>query len=192
MQINTKDDDEAIKLNLINGDFTTGEANEDTSTGQSGVFVTNVLKAAEILKKKYDVPEADVLQVAYEMQLRGISIGTGGTKEKPNAIWYRADPNVQTHSVEFVNPDVEMVKLLPETADIVANNINTNLYMQRENRYEAPGGDMQDYTPKMGKTFNLGDKNKDQDFYVTFDVINKHPQTGVDIDPEWVATVKYK
>jgi len=188
----TKDDDEAIKLKLINGDFTIGEANEDTSTGQSGVFVTNVLKAAEILKKKYDVPEADVLQVAYEMQLRGISMGTGGTEEQPNDIWSRNDPYVQTHSVEFVNPDVEMVKLLPETAGIVANNINTNLYMQRENEYKAADGTMKDYTPLIGKTFNLGDKNEDQDFYVTFDVIDKNPQTGVDIDPKWVATVKYK
>jgi len=51
---------------------------------------------------------------------------------------------------------------------------------------------MKDYTPEIGKTFNLGDKNEDQDFYVTFDVIDKNPQTGVDIDPKWVATVKYK
>ena len=126
------------------------------------------------------------------MQLRGISIGTGGTEEQANDIWLRADPNVQTHSVEFVNPDVEMVKLLPETANIVANNINTNLYMQRENTYVALDGSTKDYTPKIGKTFTLGDKNKDQDFYVVFDVINQNPQTGVDIDPKWVATVEYK
>ena len=64
--------------------------------------------------------------------------------------------------------------------------------MQRENTYVALDGSTKDYTPKIGKTFTLGDKNKDQDFYVVFDVINQNPQTGVDIDPKWVATVEYK
>ena len=34
--------------------------------------------------------------------------------------------------------------------------------MQRENTYVALDGSTKDYTPKIGKTFTLGDKNKDQ------------------------------
>ena len=179
----------ANKLKLIQGDFKVGDKNEDTSTGQSNQFVSNVLKAAEILEKKYDVSQNDSIPMAMEMQLKGINYGGGRDEEQTQGRFWRIDKDFQTHSVEFVNPDVENLPLLPETASQVADNINKLNYIQKTNSYVDEAGETQDYTPEAGKTFTLFDPEQ-PDFEIVFTVETTNPQ-GKTIPPRWVATTNF-
>ena len=180
----------ANKFKLIQGEFDLDDANADTSTGQSNVFVSNVLKAAEILEKKYDVSESDSIPMAIEMQLTGINYGGGRDEEKAQGRFWRIDTAFQTHSVEFVNPDVENLPILPETADQVADNINKLNYIQKNNSYVDNDGITRDYTPEAGKTFTLFDPEQ-PDFEIVFTIETTNPQ-GNTIPPRWVATTVFK
>jgi hypothetical protein len=179
----------ANKLKLIQGDFTVDETNKDTSTGQSNQFISYVLKAAEILEKKYDVSQNDSIPMAMEMQLRGINYGGGRDEEQTQDFW-GIDKDFQTHSVEFVNPDVENLPLLPETASQVADNINKLNYLQKTNSYEGDDGKIRDYTPEAGKPpIRLFDPEQ-PDFEIVFTVETTNPQ-GKTIPPRWVATTNF-
>ena len=184
-----KEDVLANKLKLIQGDFTVDDKNEDTSTGQSNQFVSNVLRAAEILEKKYDVSQNDSIPMAIEMQLKGINYGGGRDEEQAQERFWKRDKDFQTHSVEFVNPDVENLPLLPETASQVADNINKLNYLQKTNSYEDDDGTVRDYTPEAGKTFTLFDPEQ-PDFEIVFTIETTNPQ-GKTIPPRWVATTNF-
>ena len=183
-----KEDVLANKFKLIQGDFSISSENKDTSTGQSNQFVSNVLKAAEILEKKYDVSQNDSIPMAIEMQLKGINYKGGRDEEQTQDFW-GIDKDFQTHSVEFVNPDVENLPLLPETASQVADNINKLNYLQKTNSYEDDNGTIRDYTPEAGKTFTLLDPEQ-PDFEIVFTVETTNPQ-GKTIPPRWVATTNF-
>jgi hypothetical protein len=127
--------------------------------------------------------------MAIEMQLKGINYGGGRDEEQAQDLWGNVDEHFQTHSVEFVNPDVENLPLLPETASKVADNINKLNYLQKTNSYEEDDGTVRDYTPEAGKTFTLFNPEQ-PDFEVVFTVETTNPQ-GKTIPPRWVATTNF-
>tara|TARA_R110000751_G_scaffold116191_1_gene215762 strand:- start:4186 stop:4809 length:624 start_codon:yes stop_codon:yes gene_type:complete len=167
-QINSiigRGDKDSELLGMIDGQFKTGV----DATGQSSIFVTNVIKAKTVLQKKYDMEETKAFELAYNMQIEGINEEQGGSQEEPNTRgWFsrkiRFDKT--THSVEYVNPDVEELEILPETMKDYADNLNENMYMQKR-KYKDEDGNSKTFAPDVvGKQFVVGA----EDYTITFEV----------------------
>jgi hypothetical protein len=168
-QINSiigRGDKDSKLLGMIDGQFGTGV----DATGQSSIFVTNVIKAKTVLQKKYDMEETEAFELAYNMQIEGVSIGKGGstTDDEYNRGAFKRFFTSQkpTHSVEYVNPDVEELEILPETMKDYADNLNENMYMQKR-KYTDEDGNSKTFAPDVvGKQFVVGA----EDYTITFEV----------------------
>jgi hypothetical protein len=167
-QINSiigRGDKDSELLGMIDGQFGTGV----DATGQSSIFVTNVIKAKTVLQKKYDMEETEAFELAYNMQIEGINEEQGGSQEEPNTrgwLGRKLKVDKTTHSVEYVNPDVEELEILPETMKDYADNLNENMYMQKR-KYKDEDGNSKTFAPDVvGKQFVVGA----EDYTITFEV----------------------
>lgn len=160
--INTKmgEDSKGLKgdLALLDGDFGTDGTD---ATGQSSVFISNVIRGAAVLQNKYDMGEVEAYEKSFNMQLKGISKNTGGSEEDTSWWW---GGGRTTHSVEYVNPDVENLPILPETAQQYADNLNQYNYMQQNKGYTDENGIEQNMVPRQGKEFTVAGEGFEIDF----------------------------
>lgn len=153
------------KLSMIDGDF--GTDGKD-ATGLSSVFVSNVIRAKTHLINKYDMNDIEALQTAIDMQLEGINFGSGGSKEDYNKGWIRRTFSFaeDTHGIEYVNPDVENLPIIPDTANINAENLNQYEYLQNREYTDADGRKQNLKPNKVGKEYIVDNEN----FTITFTV----------------------
>ena len=181
------DDDVSRQLTFISGDFST-DGTDDTSSLDSRKFISNVIRGSVIYQDKYDLDAVESIEKSLEDQLLGISVGTGSTYEDPD--YFAAEGQTsgrgfkertysafgpitrflsikkRTSSVEFVNPDVLNLPLLPETADEFVQNINDNRWFQ-ENPvgYIDESGQQQNFIPRKDKQFI----EETEDYRIVFD-----------------------
>ena len=153
------------KLSMIDGDF--GTDGKD-ATGLSSVFVSNVIRAKTHLINKYDMNDIEALQTAIDMQLEGINFGSGGSTEDYNKGWIRRTFSFaeDTHGIEYVNPDVENLPIIPDTANINAENLNQYEYLQNRKYTDADGREQNLKPNKVGKEYIVDNEN----FTITFTV----------------------
>ena len=180
-QINSmigQETDVSKKLSMIDGTFGTDGTD---ATGLSSVYISNVIRAKTHLMNKYDMDDIEALQTAMDMQLEGVSIGTGGSGEDYNKGWIRRTFSFQepTHGIEYVNPDVENLPIIPDTANLHAQNLNEYKYLQNR-KYIDDEGNQQTLIPdRVGKEYTVDD----EEFTVSFIVNNEN---------KWVPSVTYK
>jgi hypothetical protein len=162
-----QDNELSQTLSLLDGEFGTDGTD---ATGQSSVFVSNVIRGAAVLQNKYDMNETDAYSMSFNMQLKGISEGTGGTQEEVYGTgltgWWRQATTFEkgTHSVEYVNPDVENLPILPETAQQYADNLNQYNYMQQNKSYTDENGIERNMVPRQDKKFTVAEEGFEIDF----------------------------
>ena len=177
-------------LGLIQGNFSVDDTGQkDVSTGQSNQFVSNVIRGATVLQNKYDMNEIQAIKESYKLQLDGISEGTGsGTEEVPGDFLRKVFNNERkTNTVEYVNPDVEALPILPETALQIAQNINDYKYIQRNTTYEDEDGQTQNLVPSKGKEYPP-EIYEGADFAITFTTKERIPGSGI---YEWIPNITY-
>jgi len=177
-------------LGLIQGNFSVDDTGQkDVSTGQSNQFVSNVIRGATVLQNKYDMNEIQAIKESYKLQLDGISEGTGsGTEEVPGGRYRRMTTfEKQTNTVEYVNPDVEALPILPETALQIAQNINDYKYIQRNTSYIDEDGQKQNLVPREGKKYTP-ETYKGADFEITFTAKERISGSGI---YEWTPNTTY-
>ena len=177
-------DDETGKiLSMIDGDF--GTDGKD-ATGLSSVYVSNVIRAKTHLMNKYDMDDIEALQTAMDMQLEGVSIGKGGstTDDEYNRGWWKRQLTSQekTHGIEYVNPDVENLPIIPDTANIHAQNLNEYTYLQNRSYTDDEGNKKTLRPDEVGKEYTVDN----EDFTVSFIV------EQVNNNLKWVPSVTYK
>ena len=166
-------------LKLISGDFKFNDADtEDASTLQSSIFITNVIKSSVKYQNKYDLDEEEAIKQAIEDQISGIIPETGGTKEGG---W--SGFNFITSTVQYVNPDVVNLPILPETADTFVSNINENQWQQINTGYEDENGSNQNFVPSEGKEYIQRDE--EQGYELTFATEPVFNRTGDIISYKW-------
>jgi hypothetical protein len=176
------------KLSMIDGTFGTDGTD---ATGLSSVYVSNVIRAKTHLMNKYDMDDVQALQTAMDMQLEGVSIGKGGstTDDEYNRGWLRRQFTSQkpTHGIEYVNPDVENLPIIPDTANIHAQNLNEYKYLQNR-KYKDDEGNEQTLRPdRVGKEYTIDD----EDFTVSF-VVKEVKSFDGQIILKWIPSVIYK
>ena len=166
------------KLSMIDGNFGTDGTD---ATGLSSVYISNVIRAKTHLMNKYDMDDIEALQTAMDMQLEGVSIGTGGSGEDYNKGWIRRTFSFQepTHGIEYVNPDVENLPIVPDTANLHAQNLNEYKYLQNRSYIDDEGNEQTLIPDRVGKEYTVDD----EDFTVSFIVNNEN---------KWVPSVTYK
>jgi hypothetical protein len=186
--INNMNNSENKKLlSLLDGEFAI-DGILDASTGQSNLFVTNVIRGATVLQNKYDMSEDKAIKESFELQLDGISVGTGpATEERPSGWKWLPFNELTTNTVEYVNPDVEALPILPETALQVAQNINDYKYIQRNTTYEDEDGQTQNLVPTRGKEYTP-ETYEGADFEITFTTRERLPGSGI---YEWTPNITY-
>ena len=188
-QINSiigQETDVSKKLSMIDGNFGTDGTD---ATGLSSVYVSNVIRAKTHLMNKYDMDDIEALKTAMDMQLEGVSIGAGGSKEDYNRGWIARQFTTQTptHGIEYVNPDVENLPIIPDNANIHAQNLNQYKYLQNR-KYKDDEGNKQTLRPdKVGKEYNVDD----EDFTVSF-VVKEIKDAQGRTTLKWVPSVTYK
>jgi len=180
-QINSmigQETDVSKKLSMIDGTFGTDGTD---ATGLSSVYISNVIRAKTHLMNKYDMDDIEALQTAMDMQLEGVSIGTGGSGEDYNKGWIRRTFSFQepTHGIEYVNPDVENLPIVPDTANLHAQNLNEYKYLQNRSYIDDEGNEQTLIPDRVGKEYTVDD----EDFTVSFIVNNEN---------KWVPSVTYK
>ena len=180
-QINSmigQETDVSKKLSMIDGNFGT---NGEDATGLSSVYISNVIRAKTHLMNKYDMDDIEALQTAMDMQLEGVSIGAGGSKEDYNKGWLKRAFTSQekTHGIEYVNPDVENLPIIPDTANLHAQNLNEYKYLQNRKYIDDEGNSQTLIPDRVGKEYTVDD----EDFTVSFIVNNEN---------KWVPSVTYK
>ena len=138
-------------LDKIEGDFKVDETSgEDISTGQSSIFLTNIIRAATKLQNKYDMEENEALAEALKMQLQGIETGVG-PKFNPSG-WRKEYRQYTTSVVDYVDPDVALLPIMPETAVEIADNVNNIKWLKRK-IYQDENNKPQTWEPAKGKVF---------------------------------------
>ena len=180
-QINSmigQETDISKNLSMIDGNFGTDGTN---ATGLSSVYISNVIRAKTHLINKYDMDDIEALQTAMDMQLEGVSIGTGGSGEDYNKGWIRKTFSFQekTHGIEYVNPDVENLPIIPDTANLHAQNLNEYKYLQNRSYIDNEGNSQTLIPDRVGKEYTIDD----EDFTVSFIVNNEN---------KWIQLVTYK
>ena len=176
--INNKGEN-ADLLSMIEGNFGT-----DTTepTGLSSVFISNVIRAKTHLMNKYDMDDIEALKNSMDMQLEGLSLGQGGSFEDiASSGWWKRNTTLKpaTHGIEYVNPDVENLPIIPDTANLHAQNLNEYKYLQNRTYKDAEGISQTLRPDRVGKEYVVDDK----DFTVSFIVNDKN---------KWVPSVIYK
>ena len=176
--INNKGEN-ADLLSMIEGNFGT-----DTTepTGLSSVFISNVIRAKTHLMNKYDMDDIEALKTSMDMQLEGLSLGQGGSFEDiASSGWWKRNTTLKpaTHGIEYVNPDVENLPIIPDTANLHAQNLNEYKYLQNRTYKDAEGISQTLRPDRVGKEYVVDDK----DFTVSFIVNDKN---------KWVPSVIYK
>ena len=181
-QINSiigQETDVSKKLSMIDGNFGT---NGEDATGLSSVYISNVIRAKTHLMNKYEMNDIEALQTAMDMQLEGVSEETGGSYEDPASRgWWKRQFTAQLPSsgIEYVNPDVENLPIIPDTANLHAQNLNEYKYLQNR-KYIDDEGNKQTLIPDIvGKEYTIDD----EDFTVSFIVNNEN---------KWIPSVTYK
>tara|TARA_A100000172_G_scaffold75086_1_gene57629 strand:+ start:1445 stop:3160 length:1716 start_codon:yes stop_codon:yes gene_type:complete len=182
-QINSiigQETDVSKKLSMIDGNFGT---NGEDATGLSSVYISNVIRAKTHLMNKYDMDDIEALQTAMDMQLEGVSIGKGGstTDDEYNRGGFRRLFTSQkpTHGIEYVNPDVENLPIIPDTANLHAQNLNEYKYLQNRKYIDDEGNSQTLIPDRVGKEYTIDD----EDFTVSFIVNNEN---------KWIPLVTYK
>jgi hypothetical protein len=182
-QINSiigQENDVSKKLSMIDGDFGT---NGEDATGLSSVYISNVIRAKTHLINKYDMDDIEALQTAMDMQLEGVSIGKGGstTDDEYNRGWIKKffTSQEKTHGIEYVNPDVENLPIIPDTANVHAQNLNEYKYLQNRSYIDDEGNSQTLRPDRVGKEYTVDD----EDFTVSFIVNDEN---------KWVPSVTYK
>jgi len=167
----TQDSNVADALKLISGDFKLNDDDtEDASTLQSSMFITNVIKSSVKYQNKYDLNEEEAIKKAIEDQLIGVIPETGGTKEGG---W--TGYGYITSTVQYVNPDVINMEILPETADTFVSNINENQWQQINTGYEDENGNNQNFVPSEGKEYIQRDEEQGYELtFATEPVVNRN------------------
>ena len=133
--------------------------------------------------------EIQAINESYKLQLDGISEGTGsGTEEVPGGFLKQVFTiERKTNTVEYVNPDVEALPILPETALQIAQNINDYKYIQRNTTYEDEDRQTQNLVPSKGKEYTP-ETYKGADFEITFTAKERIPGSGI---YEWTPNTTY-
>ena len=171
------------KLSMIDGDFGTDGTD---ATGLSSVYISNVIRAKTHLMNKYDMDDIEALQTAMDMQLEGVAVGKGGstTDDEYNRGWIKRAFTSQepTHGIEYVNPDVENLPIIPDTANVHAQNLNEYKYLQNRTYIDDEGTKQTLRPDRVGKEYTVDDK----DFTVSF-VVQRINDTL-----KWVPSVTYK
>jgi len=170
-------------LSMIDGNF--GTDGKD-ATGLSSVYVSNVIRAKTHLMNKYDMDDVEALQTAMTMQLEGVSIGKGGSTtddEYARGGFKRLFTSQKpTHGIEYVNPDVENLPIIPDTANIHAQNLNEYTYLQNRSYTDDEGNKKTLRPDEVGKEYTVDN----EDFTVSFIV------EQVNNNLKWVPSVTYK
>jgi hypothetical protein len=162
-----KDNNVSDALKFISGDFKfNDDGTEDASSLQSNIFITNVIKSSIKYQNKYDLDEAEALEQAIKDQIAGIIPESGQDKEDTFFFNLTNFFGRKTSTVQYVNPDVINMQILPETADTFVSNINENEWQQINTGYEDSNGDRQDFVPSEGKEYIQRDE--EQGYELTF------------------------
>ena len=103
------------------------------------------------------------------------------------AEWLSATGNVFAFNTTSVNPDVEALPILPETALQVAQNINDYKYIQRNTIYVDEDGQDQNLVPTKGKEYTP-ETYEGADFEITFTTKERLPGSGI---YEWTPNITY-
>ena len=182
-QINSmigQETDVSKKLSMIDGNFGT---NGEDATGLSSVYISNVIRAKTHLMNKYDMDDIEALQTAMDMQLEGVSIGKGGSTTDGDynrgRIKKFLTSQEKIHGIEYVNPDVENLPIIPDTANLHAQNLNEYKYLQNRKYIDDEGNSQTLIPDRVGKEYTVDD----EDFTVSFIVNNEN---------KWVPSVTYK
>ena len=131
---------------------------------------------------KYDMDDIEALKNSMDMQLEGLSLGQGGSFEDiASSGWWKRNTTLKpaTHGIEYVNPDVENLPIIPDTANLHAQNLNEYKYLQNRTYKDAEGISQTLRPDRVGKEYVVDDK----DFTVSFIVNDKN---------KWVPSVIYK
>jgi hypothetical protein len=169
-------------LSMIDGNF--GTDGKD-ATGLSSVYVSNVIRAKTHLMNKYDMDDIEALQTAMDMQLEGVSKETGGSYKDPASRgWWKRKLTITLPSsgIEYVNPDVENLPIIPDTANIHAQNLNEYTYLQNRSYTDDEGNKKTLRPDEVGKEYTVDN----EDFTVSFIV------EQVNNNLKWVPSVTYK
>ena len=162
-----KDNNVADALKFISGDFKfDDEGTADASSLQSNIFITNVIKSSVKYQNKYDLDEAEAIEQAIKDQIAGIIPESGQDKEDTFFFNLTNFGGRKTSTVQYVNPDVVNLPILPETADTFVSNINENEWQQINTGYKDSNGDTQNFVPSEGKEYIQRDE--EQGYELTF------------------------
>ena len=162
-----RDNNVSDALKFISGDFKfDDDGTADASSLQSNIFITNVIKSSVKYQNKYDLDEAEAIEQAIEDQIAGIIPESGQDKE--DTFFFNLTPfgGRKTSTVQYVNPDVVNLPILPETADTFVSNINENEWQQINTGYKDSNGDTQNFVPSEGKEYIQRDE--EQGYELTF------------------------
>ena len=94
--------------------------------------------------------ENEALAEALKMQLQGIETGVG-PKFNPSG-WRKEYRQYTTSVVEYVDPDVALLPIMPETAVEIADNVNNIKWLKRK-IYQDENNKPQTWEPAKGKVF---------------------------------------
>ena len=162
-----KDNNVSDALKFISGDFKfDDEGTADASSLQSNIFITNVIKSSVKYQNKYDLDEAEAIEQAIKDQIAGIIPESGQDKEDTFFFNLTNFGGRKTSTVQYVNPDVVNLPILPETADTFVSNINENELQQINTGYKDSNGDTQNFVPSEGKEYIQRDE--EQGYELTF------------------------
>ena len=162
-----KDNNVSDALKFISGDFKfDDEGTADASSLQSNIFITNVIKSSVKYQNKYDLDEAEAIEQAIKDQIAGIIPESGQDKEDTFFFNLTNFGGRKTSTVQYVNPDVVNLPILPETADTFVSNINENEWQQINTGYKDSNGDTQNFVPSEGKEYIQRDE--EQGYELTF------------------------
>ena len=150
-------------FNKIEGEFTIDKTSgKDASLGQSSIFISNIIRAATKLQNKYDMEETEALDEALKMQVQGIEIGVG-PEFNPKG-WKKEYRQYKTSVVDYVDPDVALLPIIPETAIEIANNVNNTRWLQQKT-YKDENDKTQTWEPAKEKMFIY---DEDEGFKIIF------------------------
>ena len=160
-----KDNNLSDALKFISGDFKfDDDGTADASSLQSSIFITNVIKSSVKYQNKYDLDETEALKQAIQDQIAGIIPESGQDTELGGGFFGLG--RTKTSTVQYVNPDVVNLPILPETADTYVSNLNENEWQQINTGYDDSNGERQNFIPREGKEYIQRDD--EQGYELTF------------------------
>ena len=106
--------------------------------------------------------ENEALAEALKMQLQGIETGVG-PEFNPSG-WSKEYRQYTTSVVDYVDPDVALLPLMPETAVEIADNVNNSRWLQQRT-YKDENNKPQTWKPMKGKMYI---HDEDEGFKIIF------------------------